>query len=89
MHLIKRKLYKLVQAYQKVPLRDLNTKKYVQEYHSRYIDCLRLSDDRQSSQLIEPRIVFDDEKVDPTILTRRQIKANSAKILEEIRESFE
>ncbi|XP_017953635.1 uncharacterized protein LOC115561818 isoform X2 [Drosophila navojoa] len=89
MHLIKRKLYKLVQAYQNVPLRDLNTKKFVDEYHSRYMDRMRLSADRQSSQLIEPRISFDDDKVDPTILTRKQIKAKSAKTLEEIRESYE
>ncbi|XP_017874695.1 PREDICTED: uncharacterized protein LOC108621720 isoform X2 [Drosophila arizonae] len=89
MHLVKRKLYKLVQAYQNVPLRDLNTKKFVDEYHSRYMDRMRLSADRQSSQLIEPRISFEDDKVDPAILTRKQIKAKSSKILEEIRESYD
>ncbi|KRG00893.1 uncharacterized protein LOC26527546 isoform X2 [Drosophila mojavensis] len=89
MHLVKRKLYKLVQAYQNVPLRDLNTKKFVDEYHRRYMDRMRLSADRQSSQLIEPRISFEDDKVDPTILTRKQIKAKSSKILEEIRERYD
>nr|AAX33651.1 Dbuz\CG14609e-PA [Drosophila buzzatii] len=87
MHLVKRKIYKLVKAYENVPLRDLNTKKFVDEYHKRYVESFQFFADSQRS-IDESRMSFDHDKVDLSILSRRQIKAMSSKLIEEIRQSY-
>ncbi|XP_032593176.1 uncharacterized protein LOC6564420 [Drosophila grimshawi] len=80
MHLLKRKVYKLMKGYKAHMQNDI--KSSIEKYHQDYLNMLALDGDFKKSTAESEEVIFQ-EKVNANIPDRKQIKAQSAKLIDE------
>ncbi|XP_001359747.1 uncharacterized protein [Drosophila pseudoobscura] len=86
MHMVKRKIYKLMKGYT-VELRRATIKRNVDEYHADYLaslDMLEPIDNDEQQQAAPEEDLLQENKTMANVPNRKQIKAQSAKLVEEL-----
>lgn len=85
MHLLKRKLYKLMKGYEK--LAEANNREPIssfrEKYHKRFLSTRLSYMDTQGTEGDMKVVDYDDGKVYLSVPSRKQIKTLSAKVVEE------
>lgn len=86
MHMVKRKIYKLMKAYT-VELKPTTIKRNVEEYHADFLASLDMNepvDADEPPQTAPEDDILQENKTMANVPNRKQIKAQSAKLLEEL-----
>ncbi|KAH8278655.1 hypothetical protein KR018_006638 [Drosophila ironensis] len=85
MHMVKRKVYKLMKAYT-VELKPAAIKRNMEEYHHDYLaslDMMEAPDQDEQAQTAPEDDLLQETKTMANVPNRKQIKAQSAKLVEE------
>ncbi|KAH8248302.1 hypothetical protein KR038_010540 [Drosophila bunnanda] len=86
MHMVKRKIYKVMKAYT-IELKPATIKRNVEEYHTDFLATLGMQEtvDTDEAQQTAPEDdILQENKTMANVPNRKQIKAQSAKLLEEL-----
>ncbi|EDV48118.1 uncharacterized protein LOC6553199 [Drosophila erecta] len=86
MHMVKRKIYKLMKAYA-VELKPATIKRNVEEYHADFLASLDLYepvDNEEQAPNAPEDDILQENKTMANVPNRKQIKAQSAKLVEEL-----
>ncbi|BFF89572.1 uncharacterized protein DMAD_08305 [Drosophila madeirensis] len=86
MHIVKRKVYKLMKGYT-VELRPATIKRNVEEYHADFLaslDMFEPIDNDGQQQAVPEEDLLQENKTMANVPNRKQIKAQSAKLVEEL-----
>lgn len=91
MHMVKRKIYKLMKAYT-VELKAATIKRNVEEYHADFLASLDMYepvDNDEPPQTAPEDDILQENKTMANVPNRKQIKAQSAKLIEELAKANE
>ncbi|KAH8243935.1 hypothetical protein KR032_011572 [Drosophila birchii] len=86
MHMVKRKIYKVMKAYT-IELKPATIKRNVEEYHIEFLASLNMQetvDTDEAPQTAPEDDILQENKTMANVPNRKQIKAQSAKLLEEL-----
>ncbi|KAH8344362.1 hypothetical protein KR084_010180 [Drosophila pseudotakahashii] len=86
MHMVKRKIYKLMKAYA-VELKPATVKRNVEEYHADFLASLDMYepvDTEEQAPTAPEDDILQENKTMANVPNRKQIKAQSAKLVEEL-----
>lgn len=86
MHMVKRKIYKLMKAYA-VELKPATIKRNVEEYHVDFLASLDMYepvDNEEQAPTAPEDDILQENKTMANVPNRKQIKAQSAKLVEEL-----
>ncbi|EDW96397.1 uncharacterized protein LOC6536075 [Drosophila yakuba] len=86
MHMVKRKIYKLMKAYA-VELKPATIKRNVEEYHADFLASLDMYepvDNEEQAPTAPEDDILQENKTMANVPNRKQIKAQSAKLVEEL-----
>ncbi|KAH8375055.1 uncharacterized protein LOC110188405 [Drosophila serrata] len=86
MHMVKRKIYKVMKAYT-IELKPATIKRNVEEYHTDFLATLGMHetvDTDEQPQTAPEDDILQENKTMANVPNRKQIKAQSAKLLEEL-----
>lgn len=91
MHLLKRKLYKLMKGYEKIA--EANSREplssFKEKYHKLFLSTRASLFDTQGTEADMKVVDYDDGKVYLSVPSRKQIKTLSAKVVEEAKSHLE
>nr|AAX33650.1 Dbuz\CG14609d-PA [Drosophila buzzatii] len=87
MHLVKRKLYKLVKGFETIAQADSREPlaSFKEKYHKRFLATRTFNVEAPGAQSEMKAVDYDDGKVYLSVPSRKQIKTLSAKVVEEAR----